>query len=455
MHDRKDDKVLKLLIKNGTIVCSGYRYKADILAEDERIALITAPGSLSETAADQVIDAEGLYILPGVMDSHVHFRDPGHTYKEDFSTGSAAAAMGGVTTVYDMPNNMPRTVAVPELTEKLRAVDGKAYVDFALYGLITNNNLDELLPLVDNGVRGFKCLMGISAMNTPTGRDVDIWQAMRRLKDRGVTISVHAEDTQIVDAVRERLIAEGRNDAQAHMESHPPISETIAVERAILAAEDCGGKIHIAHISSAGTVELIRQAKRRGINVTCEVGPHNLYFTDSDYARKGSSMFMNPPIRSKEDRDAIFRGIHDGTVDMIATDHAPHSDEEKSTQNGVFKAKSGFCGVETEVAVMLTLVNRGLLSLEEYVRISSENVAKLFNLYPRKGCIAVGSDADFTIVDMGKKWRVDRDSLHSRSKITAFDGEELTGGPVYTIVRGNVVMDHGVLSDKAMGIFLR
>lgn len=445
---------MKLLIKNGTVVTPAGRSKLDILVVDGKIASLSAPMLISENVADTVIDVRGLYILPGIMDPHVHFRDPGHTYKEDFSTGSAAAAAGGVTTVFDMPNNLPRTVGKAELEEKLEAIQGKAYVDYALYGLLTSQNCDKIVELVNGGVRGFKCLMGISAMNTPTGRDVDIWRGAEILRDTGIPISVHAEDTQIVDQAREDLKKAGRTDPLAHLESHPPISETLAVERAIMAAEAVGGKIHIAHISSKETVQLIREAKRRGVKVTCEVGPHNLFFTDKDYNRKGSGMFMNPPIRYEEHQKALLEGILDGTVDMIATDHAPHSDEEKSMKNGVFSAKSGFCGVETEVSVMLTLVNRGLLTLEQYVKAGSENVAKLFQLYPQKGCIAVGSDADFTIVDLKHTYVVKKENLHSRSKTTAFDGEELTGMPIYTIVRGNIVMDHGKLSGSQIGKFL-
>ena len=443
-----------MLIKNGNVVTSSGIKKIDILTDGEKISALAAAGNIPEKTVDKILDLAGLYVLPGIMDPHVHFRDPGHTYKEDFATGSLSAAAGGVTTVFDMPNNMPRIVGKEELEEKLSAIKNKAYVDYALYGLLTSTNIDKIPELIDGGIRGFKCLMGISAMNTPTGRDVDIWRAARVLHDMSIPISVHAEDTQIVDSARDELRAKGRKDVLAHMLSHPVISETLAVERAIMAAEDVGGRIHIAHISSGETVDLVRRAKNRGVNVSCEVGPHNLFFSEEDYARKGTSLFMNPPVRSKEDRDALICGIQDGTIDMIATDHAPHSEEEKSMDNGVFAVKSGFCGVETSVSVMLTLVNRGLLSLEQYAKIGSENVAKLFNLYPRKGCIQVGSDADFTIVDMNCKYVVKKEDLHSRSKITAFDGEELTGKPVYTIMRGRVVMEKGKIIGSPAGKYL-
>lgn len=447
---------MDLLIKNGTVVTPGGRMRADVWVENERIAAIAAPAELpAQVSARRIIDASGLYILPGIMDPHVHFRDPGHTYKEDFSTGSAAAAAGGVTTVYDMPNNLPRTVGAAELEEKLRAIQNRAHVDYALYGLVTQENCAQLRSLADSGVRGFKCLMGISVMNTPTGRDVDIWKALQILKETGCALSVHAEDTQVCAEIRQQLRQAGRSDALAHLESHPTISETLAVERAIMVAQASGGRIHIAHISAAETVGLIRRAKMQGVNVTCETGPHNLYFTDADYDRKGPMLFMNPPVRGEQDRQALLEGLRDGTVDMIATDHAPHTLEEKLGGGDIFQCKSGFCGLETTVPVMLTLVNRGLLTLEQYVKAASENVAKLFGLYPQKGSMQIGTDADFTIVDLRQEHCVHSSDLHSRSKISAFDGETLVGAPVYTVVRGHVVMERGTVHLDNVGRFLR
>lgn len=442
---------MDLLIKNGIVVSPEGRSKVDIAVKEGKVAALKATTSPEEEQkAGKVIDAKGLYVLPGCMDPHVHFRDPGHTNKEDFATGSAAAAAGGITTVYDMPNNMPRTLGKKEFEEKLRVIENRSHVDFALYGLVSDN-VDRLPELIECGVRGFKGLMGISSMNTPTCKDVTLWQALKLLKDTGYPISVHAEETEICSVEKERLIREGRNDARAHLESRPSIAEIIAIQRALALAEDTGGRLHIAHISAKESVKLIRTAKARGVRVTCETGPHNLILTDADYDRIGPAMFMNPPIRCQADQDELFAGILDGTVDMLATDHAPHTEEDKYGSGHFLKSVSGCCGVESSVPVMLTLVNQGKLTLEQYVKLSSANVAKLFNLYPRKGCIAVGSDADFTIVDMNKEGVIKKENLHSKTKVTLYDGFKVKGMPVYTIVRGNVVMKDGTVMPGAIG----
>lgn len=442
---------MNLLIKNGIVVSPEGRYQANIAVQNGKVAGIMASTSNEEEKKyAKVIEAKGLYILPGCMDPHVHFRDPGHTNKEDFATGSAAAVAGGFTTVYDMPNNMPRTLSKKEFDEKMKAIGNRSHVDFALYGLISEN-LESLPELIECGVRGFKGLMGISSMKTPTCKDVTLWQALKLLKDSGYPISVHAEETEICAVEKERLMSEDRKDARAHMESRPAIAEIIAVQRAIMLAEDTGGRLHIAHISAKETVEIIRVAKAIGVRVTCETGPHNLIFTDADYDRIGPAMFMNPPIRCQADQDAMFAGIMDGTVDMIATDHAPHTEEDKFSYGHGLKSVSGCCGIESSVPVMLTLVNQGKLTLEQYVKLASTNVAKLFNLYPRKGCIAVGSDADFTIVDMEMESVIKSENLHSKTKVTMYDGLKVKGMPVYTIIRGNVVMKDGAVMPEVFG----
>jgi dihydroorotase (multifunctional complex type) len=450
----KEVWMMDLLIRNGCVVSPEGRYLADIAVDGGKITGIFAANSVDDKGANKVIDAQGLYVLPGCMDPHVHFREPGHTYKEDFGTGSAAAVAGGFTTVYDMPNNIPRIEGKDELEQKLAIVKGRSHVDYALYGIVKEDNYDRLLGLVEAGARGFKGLMGISSMKTPTSRDVTLWKALRLLKDTGCPISVHAEDTEIVFSEIERLKSEGRTDFRAHMESRPVIAEIIAIQRAIMLAEDTGGRLHIAHIASGKSVDIIRAAKAKGVRVTCETGPHNLIFTDKDYEKLGPAMFMNPPIRTEEDQNALWEGIMDGTIDMIATDHAPHSEEDKYKSGSVWDSISGCCGLESSVPLMLTLVNNGKLTLEKYVEISSANVAKLFNLYPRKGCIQVGSDADFTIVDLNKEGVIKKENLHSKTKVTAFDGMAVKGMPVYTIIRGNIAMKDGVVAPETFGQFV-
>ncbi|WP_161974951.1 allantoinase AllB [Bacillus timonensis] len=443
---------MDLLIKNGILVTHEGSQKADVVVTDGKVTALMENASLIvEREVKKVIDANGLYILPGCIDPHVHFRDPGHTHKEDFATGSAAAVAGGFTTVYDMPNNNPKIQGIEELKEKLSVISDRSHVDYALYAIIKPDNLDKLHGLIENGVRGFKVMMGKSSMNTPTADDASLWSALKTLRETECPITVHAEDTNICAIEKERLFKENRKDPRAHMESRPVIAETIAIQRAIMLAEDTGGRLHIAHISAGKSVEIIRSAKQRGVKVTCETGPHNLIFTDEDYEEKGAAMFVNPPIRLKGDRDALLAGILDGTVDMIATDHAPHTFEDKYASGHVLKSISGFLGLEASIPIMLTLVNQGKLTLEQYVNLSSVNPAKLFNLFPQKGCIAVGSDADFTIVDMEKETVIDKELHQSKTKITPYDGMKVKGMPVYTIIRGNIAMEDGIVTPKKYG----
>lgn len=442
---------MDLLIRNGCIVSPQGRYQGDIEVKQGKISAIHAPGSISPEKTQEVIDAQGLFILPGCIDAHVHFRDPGHTYKEDFITGSEAAAAGGVTMVFDMPNNNPRVVGKTEFLQKARMIAGRSHIDYAFFGTIKEDNLDKLQELVEAGARGFKAMMGVSAMKTPTVKDATLRHALAILKNTGCPVFVHAENTEIIQFEVERLKKEGRKDYRAHMESRPVIAETEAIQRAIALAEDVGGKLHIAHIAAGASVEIIRAAKKRGVDVTAETGPHNLILSDKDYERIGPAMFMNPPVRTLADQEALWKGLRDGTVDMVSTDHSPHSEEEKYRGGGVWESISGCLGVETNVPIMLTQINEGKLTLEKYVEVSSVNAAKLFRLYPQKGCIQVGSDADFTIVDLNKKGIIKRDNLKSKTKVTPFDGLAVRGMPVYTVLRGRVVMKNGEVSPAMEG----
>lgn len=442
---------MDLVIRNGCIVSPQGRYYGDIEVVQGKISAIHASGSINPENAKEVIEAQGLFILPGCIDAHVHFRDPGHTYKEDFITGSAAAAAGGVTMVFDMPNNNPRVVGKTEFAQKTQMIAGRSYVDYAFFGTVKEDNLDKLSELVEAGARAFKAMMGVSAMRTPTVKDATLRYALSILKNTGCPIFVHAENTEIVQFEIERLKKEGRTDYRAHMESRPVVAEAEAIQRAITFAEDVGGKLHIAHIAAGVSVEIIRAAKKRGVDVTTETGPHNLILSDKDYEKIGPAMFMNPPVRTLADQEALWEGLRDGTVDMVSTDHSPHSEEEKYRGGGVWESISGCLGVETNVPIMLTQINERKLTLEKYVEVSSVNGAKLFRLYPQKGCIQVGSDADFTIVDMNRKGIIKRKNLKSKTKVTPFDGLAVKGMPVYTVVRGRIVMKNGEVSPTMEG----
>ncbi len=451
-----------LVIKNGRVAVSSSLRNCAVAATGGRITWVGANSSAPR--ASSVIDASGLVVLPGVIDVHVHMRDPGATYKEDFRSGTAAAAAGGVTTVFDMPNNSPPTKDVESLKLKAKAAEEKAIVDYALYGLVAAGNTRQIMPLVRAGVIGFKCYMaettGIAVPPSPEEILADFGVIARA----GRRVSVHAEDEALVREGIASLRKMNRKDALAHYESRSEEAETRAVQLAIALAREAGCDLHVAHLSSEAGVREVRAAKHaRGSSgsrgregeVTAETCPQYLLLDAGDYEAKGSLMKSNPSVKRKEDRLALWRGVRDGTIDMIATDHAPHTLDEKTGDRSIFDQASGFPGLETSVPLMLTCVNEGRLSLARYVRMTSENPAKAWGVYPRKGAIAVGADADFTIVDMKKEWRIDPEKFLSKAKFSPFEGSAVKGAPVYTIVRGHVVMHRGQVDTASRGEMLR
>lgn len=439
-----------LVILNGRVATPSYLRSCAVAARGGKISWL---GSNSNAPrGEKVIDASGLIVLPGVIDVHVHMREPGSSYKEDFRSGTAAAAAGGVTTIFDMPNNRPPTEDLRSLREKERAAR-KAVVDYALYGLLTAGNVKKIGPMVEAGVIGFKWYMAETtgnALPSPTDR---VREGLRVVGAAGRRVAVHAEDDETIRRLVGRLRAEGRLDALAHYESRPAAVEEKAVREAIAAARASGCDLHLAHLSSAAGAAAVREAKRRGPRgrVTAETCPQYLLLDVKDYAAKGAMMKCNPSIKRRGDRLALWRAVGDGTVDMIATDHAPHALEEKTSGASIFEQASGFPGLETSVAIMLTCVHRGLLSLSRYVQLASEAPARAWGLYPRKGRIAVGSDADFTIVDAGKEWKIDPERFVSKARYSPFEGFTAKGVPAYTVVRGRTVMEHGVIDETPRG----
>ena len=443
-----------LVIRNGRVAVTSSSLKACAVAA--KAGKVVWMGSNSNAPnADRVIDASGLIVLPGVIDVHVHMRDPGLTYKEDFRTGTAAAAAGGVTTVFDMPNNDPPTKDLGSLELKIQAAKAKALVDYAIYGLITQGSTEKMLPLIAAGVIGFKCYMAETTGNIAAPSDGELLEDLGLAGNAGRRVSFHAEDDSVLQYLVSKLKRMKRIDPLAHYESRPEIVEEEAVHRALILARDAGCDVQIAHLSSAAGAFEVRQAKRsrkRGEGgVTAETCPQYLLLDKSDYASKGSMMKSNPSVKRKEDRLALWKAINDGTIDMVATDHAPHSIEEKIAGASIFERASGFPGLETSVALMLTCVSRGLLSLPRYVQLSSQAPARAWGLYPKKGKISIGADADFTIVDTKREWTIDPTAFVSKAKYSPFEGFKAKGAAVYTVVRGSVVMDNGEIDNGCKG----
>jgi dihydroorotase len=437
-----------LVINGGIIVSPDTEYRASIAIRDGVIHAIGAPEAMP--AAKQTLDAAGLHILPGAIDVHVHFRDPGYPDKEDFGSGTAAAAFGGVTTVFDMPNTLPTIGTAEALAAKHEIAGAKAYVDYGLYAVLGEDSIEHVAALIDGGIIGFKLYMGNTFGRIPSPSTGAMLEAFEVVAPTGKRISLHAETNSIMERRESRLRAAGRTEPIAHLAARPAVVAVEAVARAAILAEWTGARIHVLHISSAAELRPLAEAKARGVEITGETCPHYLLLSETDYEKFGGIVRVNPPVREAPNRQPLWDALMDGTVDMIATDHAPHTPEEK-TRNDIWTVDCGFPGVETQMPLMLTEVNRGRATLQDYVRWSAEAPAKTWGLYPRKGTLTVGSDADIAIVDLKRTWTIDDALIQSRSKISPWHGRQATALPIHTIVRGRFVMKDRILQEDARG----
>jgi dihydroorotase len=437
-----------LVINGGIVVSSDAEYRASIAIKDGLVHAIGAPEAMPE--ADEILDATGMHILPGAIDVHVHFRDPGYPQKEDFGSGTAAAAFGGVTTVFDMPNTLPTIANAEALAEKHKIASAKAYVDYGLYAVLGEESIGNIPELIEGGIIGFKCYMGNTFGRIPSPTTGAMLEAFELVAPTGKRISLHAETNSIMERREARLRAAGRTEPLAHLASRPAVVAVEAVARAAILSEWTGARIHVLHISSAAELRPLAEAKARGVEITGETCPHYLLLSEEDYEKSGGIVRVNPPVREAPNREPLWNALIDGTIDMVATDHAPHTPEEK-TRNDIWTVDCGFPGVETQMPLMLTEINRGRATIRDYVRWSAENPAKQFGLYPRKGTLTVGSDADIAIVDMNRRWSIDDAKIQSKSKISPWQGWSCTALPIHTIVRGRFVMKNRVLNEQARG----
>jgi len=438
-----------LILKNGTLVTPTESFNADIAVSGGKIAYI---GKIENSdAAAEIYDADGKHILSGIIDAHVHFRDPGLTGKEDFETGSMAAAFGGITMVADMPNVLPVTSTFDRFNEKASIAKSKSCVDFALFALLPNgnslsDNISQIESLKKAGTLGFKVFLGTSTGDIAAPDAGVLFEEMEKCASLGVRIGFHAETNEINQYFTSLCKKKnGAPDGLDLCKARPLFSEVLAVNNAICYAQYTGAKIHIHHVTSLDGALLVMRAKKSGIDITAETCPHYLLLDANTCRHK-----VYPPIRDEKHRKGVWDALKSGTIDMIASDHAPHTAFEKSLP--VWEAPAGLCGLETFVPLMLNEVNMGNISLNDFVRMASEAPAKIWGVYPRKGSLLPGADGDFTVVDMNKKQKIIAENLHSKSKTSPFDGFEIQGAPVAAIVRGKfVVKDGRFTGEKGFG----
>lgn len=431
-------KVTKII--NGTIVSSKHTYPADIVIRDEKIEAIVAPGT--EITADEVIDAAGKYVIPGGVDEHTHMMDPGITEREEFETGTAAAAYGGITTVVDHHRTVPAVYGPKELEDKIEYLSHKAVVDFGLKGGISPTNKEQLKPMWDKGITGFKTftcnLHGVLAMNTAA-----LFTAFSEIKSFNGTVLIHCEDTNICE-LNEKLLKEaGRTDYASQNEWRSELAEEIAVEEVISLARETGVRVVIAHVSQAKLLKRIYEAYESGVDIYAETCPHYLFITDQDIANVGPYMKFTPPARDAGNLEEMWKLFNLGYVSTIGSDHCPYPIEEKKVgEDNIWNAPNGIPGVETSMRIMLDCVNKGRTTINEVVRVMCENPAKLEGLYPRKGVIVPGADADICIVDMDHEEKVVNGNVVSKCKWSPYNGFSLKGAPETVLCRGHVVVDH-------------
>ncbi|MAU40555.1 MAG: dihydroorotase [Kordiimonas sp.] len=430
---------LDLLIKNAVCVSHNGTEQADVAV---RAGQIVAIGNLKDTAAEEVIDASGLHLLPGVIDSQVHFREPGAETKEDLETGSRAAVMGGVTAVFEMPNTKPSTTTAAALQDKIDRATNRMWCDFAFYVGATAENADKLGELERvPGCSGVKVFMGSSTGNLLVWDDETLLRVLRSGSRR---VAIHSEDEQLL--IERQPLSE--KDGGVH--NHPVWrNEEVALnstKRLLKLARATGRRVHVLHVTTAEEMALLAAHKDLA---TVEVTPQHLTLEAPDcYDRLGTYAQMNPPIRDGRHRMALWQALAAGIVDVLGSDHAPHEIEKKELPYP--QSPSGMPGVQTMLPLMLDHVNNGFLSLPRLVDLTSAGPARVFNI-AAKGRMAVGYDADFTVVDLKKKWVIGEDWLQSRCGWSPFTGQQITGKAVGTIIRGRKVMWEDELQGTAHG----
>jgi dihydropyrimidinase len=441
----------RTLIKNGTVVTATDQYKGDVLVEDEKIALIGT--SLDDVAhrADKVIDASGKYVLPGGIDVHTHLDMPfgGATSADDFETGTRAAAFGGTTSIVDFAIQYRGQTLHDAWEAWIKKAEGKAVVDYGFHMIITDLNDQvegEMDALVRQGIASFKLFMaypGVFMLD-----DASIFKALLRTGKNGGTICMHAENGGVIDVLVKRALAEGKTAPKYHALTRPARAEAEATHRAIALAEIADVPIYIVHLSAAEALEMVTEARDRGLPAFAETCPQYLFLSYDNYEEPdfgGSKYVMSPPLRDKAKQDQLWRGLAFNDLQAIATDHCPFCMKEKRLgQNDFSKIPNGAPGIETRMSLVYDGgVRTGRISLNRFVELTSTSPAKIFGLFPRKGTIAPGSDADIVVFDPNRTITLSAKTLHMNVDYSPYEGRQVTGATDTVLSRGRLVIEDG------------
>jgi allantoinase len=458
---------MKLLVANGSVVTLDGVQEVDVLCEDGRIVALLERGL--DVEVDETLDVAGQMVFPGFIDPHVHSRDPGMTEKEDFAHSTLGALVGGVTTIIEMPNAIPPVDSVEVFHQRRAQHEQVAWVDFGLWGIsVGEGNIDELRPLIEAGVAAIKIFWGyalrrdtrqlvyniddepVENLLMPPDNGV-VLRVFREVAQAGGLLAAHCEDRDIL-TVSERALAHPVETYDDLLAARPDIAESTSIAVAAEFARATGCRFHVVHMASAKGVDAVRNAQTRGIGVTAETCPQYLTLTDEDYGRVGPMMKVYPPIRTAQDQESLWAAVADGTIVSIGSDHAPHTVEEKA--RGFATQPAGAVGCETFGPVMADALFRGKISVERFAEVMSTSTAKLYGLYPRKGVIRPGSDADLTIVDPRASRVVRNEDLVAKQPVSPWNGFSLTGLPTAVVLRGRVAMRNGAPVGEHRGQFV-
>lgn len=432
---------MDLIIKGGNVVLRDSVRKADVGVKNGKIAIIADE---IDGDANKIFKASGLYVMPGMVDTHMHLSEPGRTEWEGFETGSKAMAAGGTTSYVEMPlNALPATTNTAALNLKLEAAKGQNYVDYSFYGGLVPYNLDDLKALSNAGVLAFKCFMATCGSDKPGDflnvDDYSLYKGMKKLAELGQILCIHAENASITDNLAEEKIKSGKTTIMDYVDSRPIFTEVESVRRALFFAKETGCRLHLAHISSSEAVHEILKARSEGLDVTLESCPHYFAINAEEFVEIGNTAKCSPPLRRKKDQEKLWADLLDGHIDWLASDHSPCTEDLK--QGNIFEAWGGISGCQNSVDLMFDLAvkERGL-SVNRFVELIATIPAKRFNIQ-NKGEIALGKDADLILLDPNASYRVTREGLYYKNKFSAYEGRQINCRITKTFVRGNEVYD--------------
>jgi dihydroorotase (multifunctional complex type) len=435
--------IVDSVLINAKAYLKGQIVDCSIAIEEGKIAKIGKETQMPQ--ADKKTDLHNLLVLPGLIDEHVHLRDEGRAYKEDFTSGTAAAAAGGFTTVLDMPYNDPVTMSLDRLQNRMMAASRRMLVNIGFYSELPNN-ITEIPDIVEAGTIGFKFFMGHQTGGVNVDDDFAIKEALPEIAKQKVPLALHAEDHSMLAANEAKLKMAKRASIADFLRVHTEIVELKAIQRILKAALDTDIQLHFCHVTSKEGLEAIAEAKNAKQRVTCEVTPNHLLMNTDDVGRLGSLAIMAPPLRDKNHRDALWKGLQESIIDTVGSDHAPHTIEEKMASS-VWEVKPGVPGLETTLPLMMTLVKQKRLSIDQVVQLMAEKPAEIFGLTD-SGTIEVGKNADLTVIDYNARYKIDSSIFKSKAKFSPYNGWEAIGKCAKTLVNGQLVFDEGEIVAK-------